>query len=58
MSKSIGIVTFLFWSKEKESEEVHFKVLVERGEYKKVCSHNLYEHTFFILNNQVPQKVR
>ena len=53
-SKPIGIVLILFWS--KEIGEGHFKVLVERWEYKKVCSHNLYEHTFYRLNHQVPQK--
>lgn len=34
-SKPIGIVLILFWSKERESGEGHFKVLVEKGEYKK-----------------------
>lgn len=35
MSKFIGIVWIIFWIKEKVSGEGHFKVLVERGEYKK-----------------------
>ncbi len=35
MIKFIGIVWIIFWIKEKVSGEGHFKVLVERGEYKK-----------------------
>lgn len=35
MIKFIGIVWIVFWIKEKVSGEWHFKVLVERGEYKK-----------------------
>ncbi len=40
------------------SGDVHFKVLVEWGDIKR-CVHTIYMNApFYILNNQVPQKVR
>ncbi|KKZ99036.1 hypothetical protein B4147_3620 [Bacillus wiedmannii] len=35
MSKFIGIVWIVFWIKERASGEKRFKVLAERGVYKK-----------------------
>lgn len=69
--KQIGIKSVLFFSLREGSVEYskdNYKMLQSiclKGKcIKKVCSHNLYEHTFcmntpfYILNNHVPQKVR
>lgn len=62
--KQIGIKLVLFFSLREGSVEYskdNYKMLQSvflKGKcIKKVCSYKLYEHTFFMLNNHVPQKV-